>query len=260
MLCDFGSASPYQRDSMTLHVAKPWYKAPELHEDLRLPSYGPPTDVCSLGMVALALLGGEHPWGNPDKAKKPWRSLFQGITAFVGPLEDGTEAGCGKVYKTSHVKFTRERCDGARADAEAFWKNIADRAGADAPDAATAQRWVGEARDFVGAALRWAPSRRPSAAELLRHPFFACLGEIPMVVGKRDPVVEPPNPSESPLADGHRRFRELAGGDAEWCFWDDGWGPAPAPPPGTSMAEMAATTPCSPCPDGMSASPCGGPS
>eukprot|EP00771_Trimastix_marina_P001851 gnl/Trimastix_PCT/2956.p1 GENE.gnl/Trimastix_PCT/2956~~gnl/Trimastix_PCT/2956.p1 ORF type:complete len:432 (-),score=67.05 gnl/Trimastix_PCT/2956:994-2289(-) len=147
-LCDFGFARMLSTNAdakYTDYVATRWYRAPELL--VGDPQYGPPVDIWALGCLFIEMISGQP--------------LFPGDT---------------DIDQLFHII----RCSGPLPprQLQLFQQNPLF-IGMDIPEAPNvvplASRFPRLDRDalsFVQACLAYEPEDRPSATELLRHPFF----------------------------------------------------------------------------------------
>ncbi|WIA19516.1 hypothetical protein OEZ85_004126 [Tetradesmus obliquus] len=142
-MADFGLAQ-YCRPGQVLseRVGTPYYVAPEVLRQ----AYGFPADVWSAGVTAYQLLTGRFPWhADPDWVEEQ--------------LSANAAGGRARSSNTGQSNVTNKALWRAimygQLDWQWAWHNVSD-----------------EARDFVQPMLTRDPEQRPTAAQLLRHPWL----------------------------------------------------------------------------------------
>lgn len=156
-LADFGIAREIRsKQPLTGYVSTRWYRAPEVL--LRASQYSTPIDMWAVGLVLAELfrLGALLP-GDTDADQ------LHRIAAVLGSPSD-------KVF------------GGAQAWREgvALMEQQGVRLPETAPTslAALVPRANADALDLIASLLRWDPAKRLTAAQCLRHSFFAGLGAV----------------------------------------------------------------------------------
>lgn len=149
-LCDFGLAREIRaRPPFTEYVSTRWYRAPEIL--LRSDNYNSPVDIFAVGciMAELFLLNPLFPGSSEmDQLNK--------ICSILGSPTSATWPDYSKLGLKIGFKF-------------------ADQVGVSLPIVMKGTNASSEAIDLISQMLVYDPQRRPSASQLLAHPFFdAC--------------------------------------------------------------------------------------
>lgn len=162
-LADFGLAKVYGTPDrrMTSQTCTLWYRAPELLFGAR--SYGPAADMWSVGCVFAEIMLRVPLFQGTSEADQLSR-----IIAFLGsPTE---EVWPGVQHLRHFMRFEPRE----PTDPRQLFRAVPD-----------------DALDLLGKMLVWDPSRRISAADALKHPYFtsgvkpAPLSELPRVPERR---------------------------------------------------------------------------
>jgi serine/threonine protein kinase len=151
-LCDFGLAREIRsRPPFTDYVSTRWYRAPELL--MRSPAYNSPVDIFALGLIMAELY-------------------------LLSPLLPGVNE-IDQMNKTVHLLGTPSKVDWPEGYklASALSKNIFD-VDYKFPECKRTELFdiipdaSAEAIDLMESMLQYSSRKRPSAADILKHPFF----------------------------------------------------------------------------------------
>ena len=162
-ITDFGLARELRAKApYTSYVSTRWYRAPEIL--LKTGYYSSPVDMWALGAIAveLALLKPLFP------GSEEWDQLFK-ICEVLGSPEQNANSPGGE-WSTA-----------ARAALSLGFVMPATR-GIEITDILPKPAWEPELAELIRTCLFWDPSLRITAADALRHPFFA---EYHQIVEKR---------------------------------------------------------------------------
>ncbi|KAF5208316.1 Cyclin-dependent kinase f-4 [Thalictrum thalictroides] len=146
-IADLGSATKFKPDALnTEDIGTLWYCAPEV---LMESSYGPAIDMWAMGAIMAELF-----------LLKP---LFPGTTAI-----DQLYKICSMIGSPNDLSWL-----GADVDLYEF-----PQLEAEMPVLMLTRHVSEEAFDLMAQLLSWNPSKRPTAAEALQHPFFEPCYEV----------------------------------------------------------------------------------
>eukprot|EP00045_Choanoeca_perplexa_P008700 m.81830 g.81830 ORF g.81830 m.81830 type:complete len:458 (+) comp14583_c0_seq1:96-1469(+) len=163
-VCDFGLARVVDRDrpeKLSEYVATRWYRAPELA--LSLCEYTDQMDVWSFGCILAECLTG--------KALFPSKTALDQLNRILTLVGSPSDQDLEWIPKQATRDYVRKLQSRPR---ENFQKVF----GGASP----------EAIDLLDQIFQFNPRRRPTAAQILDHPYFA-------VSGYRDPDQEPTAPA-----------------------------------------------------------------
>ena len=145
-LCDFGLAREIRaRPPFTEYVSTRWYRAPEIL--LRSDNYNSPIDIFAVGciMAELFLLNPLFPGSSEMDQLNKICSILGSPSSFIWP-------DCFKLASKIGFKF-------------------AEQAGISLPVVMRGSA-SSEAIELIAQMLQFDPQKRPSASQLLAHPFF----------------------------------------------------------------------------------------
>jgi len=163
---------PPPAPKLTDRAGTPHFCAPEV---LRM-SYSFPADVWSAGVIAYLLLAGRFPWALDPQAREDEREAAEEAAAAAADGRGRRGRGGGAPASSAFGAQGPMAAGGMLANRDLFRAILRGELDFDAPPFGTPA--VSEAaRDCVRSMLRRDPDARPTAVELLRHPWLARAGE-----------------------------------------------------------------------------------
>lgn len=155
-ICDFGLGRQYREGKvLTPKVITLMYRAPELH--LGVQDYTHAVDVWSMGCVMAELF-----LRQPLFVASRDDQLLLAICDVIGMPTDATFPGVYKLTRAREALRAMGRWNSSNKLAEVF-------ASSSCPEARTLPP---SGLELLQKIFSWCPLNRPSAAEVLRHPFF----------------------------------------------------------------------------------------
>lgn len=136
-----------------------------------LPTYDDKVDVWSAGVVLYEALSGLQPF-LADSAEDMLTVIGKKMAARLDPAEAQQQAAQQQHYHRHHHQQHRRPSSaggGGGAAAAAAW---VPKQAQDLPAFIARLQVSPDAKDFLASCLTWQPSRRPSTAQLLAHPWL----------------------------------------------------------------------------------------